>query len=220
MRVAVAVAVAGACRSVEIGPSDTGRTLMLIAICSWARTMTINGNHGACVACWSPTPESAAGSGCLGMDPSPVGLDRLEQRDDVLRGYHERDVGLLHDRGLGVVGRGRVVEIDLDQMEGLADSDDALVGDAIARPTAVARIHVDVDQVTVEQLVRRESLLPVLEGLVDLVVAPGARDDAGTVQDVAVPERKARDHHGLAIVGALRVELSHRCEIVTPGRVG
>ena len=41
------MAVAGTSKSSEIGPSDTGKALTFIAICSWARTMSINGNQGA-----------------------------------------------------------------------------------------------------------------------------------------------------------------------------
>src|SRR5262245_45413742 len=104
--------------------------------------MMTNGNHGAGVARSGPTAASAARSGCrncspvmacpssepgLSQAPRNVDLHRLEQRYDVLRGYHECDVGLLEGRALHAVGSeshvgsvGSVVrKVDLDQLDGL-----------------------------------------------------------------------------------------------------
>src|SRR5262245_7897933 len=63
MRSAVAVAVVGASKSFEIGPSDTGKPLTLIAMWRCARTMTTSGNHGAATARSSLPADPAIGSG-------------------------------------------------------------------------------------------------------------------------------------------------------------
>src|SRR5262245_37371769 len=151
-------------------------------------------------------------------------LQRLEQRYDVLRGYHKRDVRLLETRALRIVDSVSfdvvslvIVKVDLDQLYRLADSENALVGDAITRATAVARVHVDVDQITVQLRVGHESLLQVFEHLINALVAPRARDDAGTVQEIAIAKRETRDQHGLPVFRTLRFEFGHRRAIHAPG---